>query len=122
MKNINKLLTKVLFISLFCLSCTTAKTESETSLGTYISSLQQTIKSNWSEFEANKGKKAQVEFGILSDGKIVDIHILSGSGDNSFDNSVVTAIEKSSPFSPPPVKYFESLKKVRIVFDDAKRS
>jgi colicin import membrane protein len=76
------------------------------------------IKEAWRWYDTNAPLITQVAFYIEPDGRIRDVSILKGSGDSSFDESVVRAVMKASPLPPPPVSVYELyFKYVRTTFD-----
>ena len=53
--------------------------------------------------------KAQVLVQIGRTGEVLRVQLASSSGNQLFDNSVLAAVKKASPFSPPPEHLRESL-------------
>jgi TonB family protein len=54
--------------------------------------------------------KAQVAFKVSGSGEAMDVHLTKGSGNELFDEAVVSAVKKAAPFSPPP----EHMKKLLL--------
>lgn len=76
------------------------------------------IKEAWRWYRKDTEYITQVAFEIEPDGLIKNVRVVKGSGDGSFDESVVRAVTKASPLPPPPqVVYEQYFKSVRITFD-----
>jgi len=73
----------------------------------YLSSLDQKIKQHWSlpEWLANKPLRAQVRVKIDDKGSILSREIVLSSGNSSYDEYALEAIDKSAPFAAPPEKF-----------------
>ena len=74
---------------------------------TYAADLDAHIKQNWfvEEWLAKRDLKAQARVFIDARGYILGRKIVKSSGNPSYDDAVLTAIDKSSPFPPPPEKF-----------------
>lgn len=80
--------------------------------------LRSRIKDAWRWYDTNAALITQVAFEIEPDGLVKNVRVTKGSGDSSFDESVVRAVLKASPLPPPPEKVYELyFKSVRITFD-----
>ncbi len=75
------------------------------------------IKSNWNWFDTSQPYKAQVEMFIDKKGMITNYKIVTSSGLERFDDSILRAIQKSSPVPIPPDNVYEFFKEIRLVFD-----
>ncbi|MGI6680798.1 MAG: cell envelope integrity protein TolA [Bdellovibrionota bacterium] len=75
------------------------------------------IKANWNWFDTSKPYKAQVQMSIDPKGNITKHSITTSSGNGRFDQSLLRAIEKSSPVPAPPSNVYEFFKDVRVIFD-----
>jgi colicin import membrane protein len=64
-----------------------------------------TIRQNWAWAGDSAGLKVVVGFGIQADGRIVDLAIVEPSGDASYDNLALRAVQSSDPLPPPPEEY-----------------
>ena len=71
----------------------------------YYQQVQDKIKKAWSFGGNNPELTATVTFGINPDGSLSSIKVSTSSRDPAFDDSVVRAIRRAAPFSPPPDKY-----------------
>lgn len=71
----------------------------------YYQQVQKKIKDAWSFAGNNPELTATVTFGINPDGTLNSIKVTNSSRDPAFDDSVVRAIRRASPFAPPPPKY-----------------
>ncbi len=61
--------------------------------------------------------KAQVLVKIGRTGEVVKVQLASSSGNELFDNSVLAAVKKASPFSPPPEHLREALQRRGIALE-----
>lgn len=76
------------------------------------------IKEAWRWYDSNSSLKTSIAFEIEPDGVIKNVRLVRGSGDSSFDESVVRAAIKASPLPPPPANVYEQyFKSVRTHFD-----
>ncbi len=77
----------------------------------YITLLDQKIKSNWylPEWLTKKNLKAIVRVRIDSKGAIISRQMVSSSGNTSYDDSVLSTIDRSAPFPIPPEKFVDIL-------------
>lgn len=71
----------------------------------YYQQVQKRIKEAWSFAGNNPELTATVTFGINPDGTLNSIKVTNSSRDPAFDDSVVRAIRRASPFAPPPPQY-----------------
>jgi periplasmic protein TonB len=71
----------------------------------YYHSVQERIKNAWSFAGTNPNLTATVTFGINPDGSLNSVKVTDSSRDPAFDDSVVRAIRRASPFPAPPEKY-----------------
>jgi TonB family protein len=80
--------------------------------------LRSRIKEAWRWYDTAAPLITQVAFEIEPDGLVKNVRVTKGSGDSSFDESVVRAVLKASPLPPPPEKVYQLyFKSVRITFD-----
>ncbi len=61
--------------------------------------------------------KARVKMRLTRAGEVVEASLSASSGNDLFDSSVVAAVKKASPFSPPPVHLRDSLQKSGVVLE-----
>lgn len=73
----------------------------------YISDLDRHVKERWSlpEWLAKRDFKAQVRVRLDEGGKILSREIVRSSGNQSYDDMVLTTIDQSAPFPRPPEKF-----------------
>ncbi len=85
----------------------------------YYDDLEKAIYTNWAlpEWLVNAGLRAQALVLIDENGHVIKKEIIKSSGDATFDAHVMSAIEKSSPFSPPPGRLKGVLAHQGIVFN-----
>ncbi|MCY4486255.1 MAG: energy transducer TonB [Deltaproteobacteria bacterium] len=77
------------------------------------------IKDRWTWIGKRGDLEVTVGFGVGVDGKIFGLKLLKFSGDASFDESVVRAVDRSSPLPPPPTGYVRDFAQVEITFRPA---
>lgn len=82
----------------------------------YQNRMLSTIKENWAWVGQRSNLRVVVHFGIKDSGEIVGLKIVQPSGDPSYDESVLRAVKKSSPLSPPPESYRKDFADVELTF------
>src|SRR5689334_3935387 len=82
----------------------------------YQNRMLSTIKENWAWVGQRSNLKVVVHFGIKDSGEIFGLKIVQPSGDPSYDESVLRALKKSSPLSPPPETYRKDFADVELTF------
>lgn len=82
----------------------------------YQNRMFETIKGNWAWVGQRSNLKVVVHFSIKDNGDIVSLKIVQGSGDASYDESVLRAVKKSSPLPAPPESYRKDFADVEISF------
>jgi TolA protein len=80
----------------------------------YTQELQRRVQESWIVAEKQPGLVASVSFKIQPDGDIQDLELTQSSGDSVFDQSVVRAIRKATPFPPPPQSYAQEFATQKI--------
>jgi colicin import membrane protein len=75
-----------------------------------------TIKSNWANAVRHAGLVAAVRFEISPQGEVIGVELVRSSGDKAYDQSVVRAVQRSSPLPPPPERYRDEFREVVIDF------
>ena len=85
----------------------------------YSNALKTHVKSGWRWMGGSEVLKAQVRVKLLPTGQIEDVRIEQGSGNSTFDDSVVRAVYKASPVPPPPADLYEEFKDTRFTFDSS---
>ena len=61
--------------------------------------------------------KAQVALFIGRTGQVLRVRLVHSSGNALFDNAVIAAVKRASPFSPPPEKLRRSLESTGVVLE-----
>jgi TonB family protein len=61
--------------------------------------------------------KAQVALFIGRTGQVLKVRLVHSSGNPLFDNAVLAAVKKASPFAPPPDKLRRSLESTGVVLE-----
>jgi TolA protein len=71
------------------------------------------IKDNWRWHDINAAYITQIAFELQPDGTARNVRVVKGSGNAAFDDQVIRAVIKASPFPAPPesvyAKYFKSV-------------
>lgn len=80
----------------------------------YTQELQRRVQESWIVAEKQPGLVASVSFKIQPDGEIQELELTQSSGDSVFDQSVVRAIRKATPFPPPPQSYAQEFATQKI--------
>ncbi|MEY4667540.1 MAG: hypothetical protein RL518_239 [Pseudomonadota bacterium] len=76
------------------------------------------IKEAWRWYDVNAAFITQIAFELSPDGTARNVRVVRSSGNSTFDESVVRAVMKASPFPPPPVSVYEKyFKSVTTTFD-----
>ena len=76
------------------------------------------IKESWRWYDTSAAHITQIAFDMQPDGTAKNVRVVKGSGDSSFDESVVRAVIKASPFPAPPASVYEKyFKSVTTTFD-----
>jgi len=74
------------------------------------------IKRNWANAVRSAGLVAAVRFEIAPDGEVSGVQLVRSSGDKAYDQSVVRAVQRSSPLPPPPERYRDEFREVVVDF------
>lgn len=82
----------------------------------YSQIIQRLIKNAWAWPDRESSLVNVVNLKILRDGTVEDVHIVRGSGNSEFDNTVVRAVLKVRKFPPPPPIVYEDFKNVDVEF------
>jgi TonB family protein len=61
--------------------------------------------------------KAQVQMRLGRAGEVLETRLVATSGNDLFDSSVLAAVKKASPFSPPPAHLRDALQKQGVVLE-----
>ncbi|MDC0709755.1 energy transducer TonB [Stigmatella sp. ncwal1] len=61
--------------------------------------------------------KAQVQMRLGRTGEVLETRLVATSGNDLFDSSVLAAVKKASPFSPPPDHLRDALQKQGVVLE-----
>ncbi len=81
----------------------------------YLIEMQKRIKNNWRPPTLKESFTTRVFFKLGKDGKIIRVRVEKATGNIGFDSAAMTAVTKSSPFSPLP-EGFEK-KELGVHFD-----
>ena len=82
----------------------------------YQNRMMSTIKENWAWVGQRSNLAVVVHFAIKDNGEIVGLKVVQPSGDQSYDESVLRALKKSSPLPAPPDAYRKDFADVEITF------
>jgi TonB family protein len=75
-----------------------------------------TIKNNWVWVGQRSNLKVVVRFHIKDSGEIVGLKVTQPSGNLSYDESVLRAVNKSSPLPAPPEAVRKDFSEVELAF------
>jgi TolA protein len=79
--------------------------------------LSRRIKESWDWKDKTAPLVTTAKFEIGHDGTLGSVSIERSSGNSEFDESVLAAIRKATPFPAPPKEYYHYFKVVRITVD-----
>jgi TonB family protein len=82
----------------------------------YQNRMLSSIKDNWAWVGQKSNLKVVVHFSIKDSGEITGLKIVQSSGDQSYDESVLRAVKKSSPLPPPPESSRKDFADVELTF------
>ena len=82
----------------------------------YQNRMMSTIKENWAWVGQRSNLAVVVHFAIKDNGEIVGLKVVQPSGDQSYDESVMRALKKSSPLPAPPDAYRKDFADVELTF------
>jgi len=82
----------------------------------YQNRMLSSIKDNWAWVGQKSNLKVVVHFSIKDSGEITGLKIVQSSGDQSYDESVLRAVKKSSPLPPPPEGSRKDFADVELTF------
>jgi len=89
--------------------------------GWYVAAVRNKVSSNWLLSTISPSlmvaPRVYVEFDILRDGTVSNLHLMQSSGNPEVDRSTLRAIEASNPFGPLPSDYSGSQVAVDFYFD-----
>ncbi len=74
------------------------------------------IKEQWTGVGKVMDLEVTVRFGILENGGVIGLRVVQGSGDPSYDDSVLRAMRKATPLPPPPDNYRKDFMSVELTF------
>jgi len=74
------------------------------------------IKQAWVWVGHDQSLSVTVRFAIEPDGEIGNVKLNRSSGDTSYDESVIQAIQKVNPLPPPPATYRRDFSQVELTF------
>lgn len=78
--------------------------------------LMQFIKTGWRWHDRNSSLSARVCFEISPEGVLSEIRLCGASGNNTYDSSVLRAVQKANPVPPPPEGVYQYFREVRMSF------
>jgi TonB family protein len=74
----------------------------EVDFGTYMAKMKQDIQKRWTPPKGLENRRIVAVFTIMKDGRIVDSHIVEGSGMDDIDQTALNALKAASPLDPLP--------------------
>jgi colicin import membrane protein len=82
----------------------------------YFNEMRERIKSGWTWAGRRTDLVASVRFSVQENGEIVGVKLVRGSGDSSYDESVIRALRKANPLPPPPESHRQEFSEVELAF------
>jgi colicin import membrane protein len=82
----------------------------------YFNEMRERIKSGWTWAGRRTDLVASVRFSVQENGEIVGVKLVHGSGDSSYDDSVIRALRKANPLPPPPESHRREFSEVELAF------
>ncbi len=82
----------------------------------YYNLMRSRIKERWTWVGKRSDLEVTVRFAIQENGEIAGLRIIKASGDASYDDSVIRAVQRSSPLPRPPEKYQKDFMDVELTF------
>jgi colicin import membrane protein len=82
----------------------------------YFNEMRERIKSGWTWAGRRTDLVASVRFSVQESGEIVGEKLVRGSGDSSYDESVIRALRKANPLPPPPESHRQEFSEVELAF------
>lgn len=82
----------------------------------YQNRMLSTIKANWVWVGQRGNLRVVVRFNIRDSGDIVGLKIVQSSGNASYDDSVIRAVNKSSPLPAPPESVRKEFSEIELAF------
>lgn len=84
----------------------------EATANAYAAHLRDRLRANWNlpAWLQNQGLRAKTILYLDARGNVVRMNFVRGSGNEAFDNYVRSAVQRSSPFAPPPEEMSRGLR------------
>jgi len=82
----------------------------------YFNEMRERIKGGWTWAGRRTDLVASVRFSVQENGEIVGLKLVRGSGDSSYDESVIRALRKANPLPPPPESHRQEFSEVELAF------
>jgi colicin import membrane protein len=82
----------------------------------YQNRMLSTIKANWVWVGQRSNLRVVVRFNIKENGEIFGLKVVQASGNASYDESVIRAVNKSSPLPAPPEAVRNDFSEVELAF------
>jgi colicin import membrane protein len=82
----------------------------------YFNEMRERIKGGWTWAGRRTDLVASVRFSVQENGEIVGLKLVRGSGDSSYDDSVIRALRKANPLPPPPESHRQEFTDVELAF------
>lgn len=82
----------------------------------YQNRMLSTIKTNWVWVGQRSSLRVVVRFNIKENGEIIGLKVVQASGNASYDESVIRAVNKSSPLPVPPEAVRNDFSEVELAF------
>jgi TonB family protein len=84
---------------------------------TYLAALKRKVRQNWDIQEFEESRRAVLNFKIRRSGDITKVRVICASGDPSYDQAAIGAVQKAVPFEPFPSAYTGDTIEVNFTFE-----
>ena len=97
------------------LSATAIAATTDDEAGAYLGKVEKRIMAAWKLPPKSDGLKVTLRYTLAANGSVSSVRVEKSSGNQTFDDSAVQAVQRASPFPAPP-KYFPT-GDLRMVLD-----
>ncbi|MDD5277636.1 MAG: cell envelope integrity protein TolA, partial [Methylovulum sp.] len=90
----------------------------ESELAEAIAAIKRKVNGSWIRPVSDiQGLKCRLKVRLATDGTVIDVDLVTSSGDTMFDNSAINAVNKASPLDVPKDKELFAKKFRPLIFD-----
>jgi TonB family protein len=91
--------------------------EHDVDFGPYMASLKQRVRRYWNAPNAGNMQRVLLNFEVTRSGNISKVRVTCSSGDPTFDQSAVDAVQRAAPFGSLPTAYKGDSIEIDFTFD-----